>query len=146
MVLTLADRLVLGAAFVQLMLTVLLMVWTGILRVGAVRSRTVRLKDIALSGEKYPERARQVANSYANQFQLPILFYFTIVVILTTGGADTVGAVLAWLFVLLRIVHMSVHTTSNDLNVRFFSFLAGAIVLSLFILWAFVPLFMPGVA
>ena len=38
---------------------------------------------------------------------------------------------LAWLFVILRLGHALIHTTTNDMSRRFFLFLGSAIVLLL---------------
>lgn len=138
------DKMLLGAAFIQLAATILLMLWTGKLRVSALNSREVSLKDIALSGEKYPLRARQLANAYANQFQLPVLFYFAVLVALLLERVDMVGVILAWVFVASRLAHMFIHTGTNNLIHRFYAFLAGLIVLSLYLLWVFIPLFFSG--
>ncbi|MCF6302600.1 MAG: MAPEG family protein [Devosiaceae bacterium] len=141
---TCLDKLLLGAAFVQVIATLLLMGWAGVLRVGAVRARDVRMKDIALSGEKYPMHARQVANAYDNQFQLPVLFYFGVIVLLVTGSADIVGVALAWCFTVLRLIHIFIHTGTNNLTNRFYAFLFGLVVLVIFLMWVFIPLFFAG--
>jgi hypothetical protein len=42
--------------------------------------------------------------------------------------------VLAWIFVVLRLVHAYIHVTSNRMARRFAAFAAGAIVLT--VMWA----------
>ncbi len=88
------------------------------------------------SGSRYGRTARtQVANSYHSQFQLPLLFYVVVLWAWITKQADVIFVVLEWLFVLLRIAHAYVHTTSNYVPRRFQVFAAGMLVLV--IMWIY---------
>lgn len=51
-----------------------------------------------------------------------------------TRHADFVFVVLAWVFVLLRLVHAAIHVTDNDLRRRGAVFITGATVL--IVMWA----------
>jgi hypothetical protein len=51
-----------------------------------------------------------------------------------TRQADLLFAVMAWIFVLSRLVHAGIHVTSNRLTRRGAAFAVGAIVLAL--MWA----------
>jgi hypothetical protein len=119
--------------FVQVGLTFFLLFWMGSVRVAAVRSREVRIPDIALGQPAWPERPTKIANAYHNQLQLPLLFYVLVILALFTRKADTFFVVLAWMFVTTRLVHAAIHVTSNHLQRRFFAFLVGAIIL--LIMW-----------
>ncbi len=72
---------------------------------------------------------QQVSNAFANQFELPVLFYAVVGLALATRQGDTLFVGLAWLFVLTRIVHAGIYATSNVVIRRFQAFLAGALVL-----------------
>ena len=74
-----------------------------------------------------------LANSYHNQFELPVLFYAIVALALITRKADLVFVLLSWVFVVSRLVHAFIHATSNRVSQRFFVFLIGAIVLM--IMW-----------
>jgi hypothetical protein len=71
----------------------------------------------------------QIGNCYDSQFQLPLLFYVVVILAWVTRTADTLFVVLEWLFVLLRLAHAYVHTTSNHVPTRFKVFAAGMFVL-----------------
>lgn len=114
--------------FVEVGLTFLLLFRLGALRVGAV-NRGETGDDIAVDGSAYPLPCRKSANAFANQFELPVLFYVLTLLALATRKADFVFVVLAWVFVLSRIAHAYVHTTSNTLRTRFGVFAVGAVVL-----------------
>ena len=48
--------------------------------------------------------ARQAEYNYQNQFELPVLFYVLMILLLITRKADYVMVMLAWIFVALRNV------------------------------------------
>jgi len=111
--------------FVQVALTFALMMWMASHRVTAVRSGAVRPKDIALGEPNWPERATQIANSFHNQLELPVLFYVLVALILITNTNSTAFVLLAWLFVISRLIHASIHTGSNRVDRRFYAMAAG---------------------
>jgi hypothetical protein len=120
---------ILAPVFVQVLLTFVLLVWTGRARFAAARAGAVRLKDISLGERAWPGPVQQVSNAFANQFELPVLFYVLTGLALATRQADPLFVGLAWLFVLTRIVHAGIYATSNVVIRRFQAFLAGAMVL-----------------
>jgi hypothetical protein len=122
---------ILAPLFVQVALTFALLIWMGAARAAAVRRGEVRVKDIALGQSTWPPRAQQISNCFQNQFQLPVLFYVLVVLALLLQKADFLFVVMAWIFVVLRIVHAAIHTTSNHVGHRFQAFAAGMIVLLL---------------
>ena len=61
--------------FVEVVLTFGLMLGMGALRNNDYRSGAVKPQEIALREPKWPARTAQVANSFSNQFELPVLFY-----------------------------------------------------------------------
>jgi hypothetical protein len=119
--------------FVEVGLIFLLMVLMGLERGRSLARGEITRDDIALDGENYPGRARQFANSFGNQFELPKLFFVLIALILITRVGDILLLVLAWVFVISRLVHAYVHTTSNDVDWRFRAYGLG--VLALVIMW-----------
>ncbi len=114
---------------VQVALTFGLHLWMVRLRVGAVQRGEVRRADVALRQPGWPPRATQIANSYHSQLELPLLFYVLIALLLITNTANYLLLVLAWIFVLSRLVHAFVHTTSNAQPQRFYTYALGVIVL-----------------
>jgi hypothetical protein len=117
--------------FVEVGLSFALLFWLGPTRIRALRQGEVRLPDIALGQKAWPERAVQIANAFDNQFQLPVLFYVLTALALITRKADLAFVILAWIFVLSRLAHAAVHTTSNEMRRRFGAYLVGAVVLAL---------------
>ncbi len=123
---------------VQVLLSFVLLLWMGSLRLSALSRREVRGKDIALGQPAWPNRPTQVANCFKNQFELPVLFYLVVVLVIITRTSNVAMVVLAWAFVATRLVHAMIHTGANDLSQRFFVFLAGALVLmAMWVLFTF---------
>ena len=115
----------------QVVLTFTLMLWMGVARVGAANRREVRLRDIALGQKAWPARVQAISNSYASQFELPLLFYLVVVLMLLNGEVSGFQISLAWAFVLLRLGHVATYVTSNNLRWRLGVFTLGALVLML---------------
>jgi hypothetical protein len=123
--------------FVQVALTLALMGWMASHRVTAIRSGAVRPRDIALREPNWPARATQIANCFHNQFELPVLFYVLVALILITRTNSTEFVLLAWAFVITRLVHAFIHTTSNRVDRRFYAMAAGmAILVVMWIIFA----------
>jgi hypothetical protein len=115
--------------FVQVGLTFFLMFWMGILRRRALSSGAVKPSDIALRQPNWPPRTLQVANCFHNQLELPMLFYVVVAFILITSTNSLVFVLLAWIFVLSRLVHAYIHTGQNDVLARSMAIGVGALAL-----------------
>ena len=129
------SQLILMPVFLHVLLIFFLGIKTAIARSAAIRRREVRIKEIVLDNRGWPERARKLSNNFDNQFQLPMLWYALVALLIATYLVGTVQIVLAWCFVATRIVHSYIHTGGNDLRLRLYAFLAGATVVFLMWLW-----------
>ena len=120
---------VLWPVFVLILLTFVLFGRMALSRVGALKAGEVKIKQIALGNDAWPAKAKQISNAFHNQLELPFLFYFLVGFALATKKADLLFVIMSWLFVLTRYAHAYVHTTSNNVTLRFNLFGAGAFVL-----------------
>ena len=120
---------ILYPVFAQIILTFLLLVAMGWARRKAMLTQDVRFGDIAIDPARWPEDARKVANCYSNQFELPVIFYVLCLIALMTGKADFLMVVLAWAFVVSRVVHALLHTGSNIVPRRSAAFAVGMLIL-----------------
>ena len=102
----------------QIVLTLIVLLGMGLQRRAALLSNAVTVDDIALDGSRWPVRARQFANCYTNQFELPVLFYVLCLVAHVTRTADLIVVILAWIFIVSRIGQAYVHTTTNVVKMR----------------------------
>lgn len=109
---------VLCPLFVQVILTFGLYLWMAYYRVTLVRSGAVHPRDVALRQPNWPPHVLQVANAAHNQLETPVLFYVLTILALVTRQADLLFVAMAWIFVIIRLVHAYVHVTSNRLALR----------------------------
>jgi hypothetical protein len=103
----------------------------------------IRIRDVALSREPWPEHEKRVSQAFDNQFQLPVLFYAACGISLFFGSI-WIEAILVWLFVLSRLVHAAIFASTNNVTQRFAAytigygillFLWGELLLRLFFIW-----------
>ena len=126
----LTAKLLILAMAAQVLLTLVILVLMGRERVPRIMSGEIRMADVAVERTAYPLRARLLSNNFDNQFQLPVLFYVAVMLVLWTGSVGWVELILAWLFVALRYVHAAIHVTTNTLLQRFAVYTAGLAVLA----------------
>jgi hypothetical protein len=119
--------------FVQVALTFALYSWMAYHRVTVIRAGIVHPRDIALREPNWPPRVTQVANAAHNQLELPTLFYVLTILSIITHHADILFVILAWIFVITRLVHAYIHVTHNRVSQRGATFGLGLLVLM--IMW-----------
>jgi hypothetical protein len=120
--------------FVEVVLTFVLMLRMGALRQADYSSGAVKPQEIALRESKWPARTAQTANAFSNQFELPVLFYVLTILAWVTTKAGLAFVVLAWIFVIFRVLQAYVHITSNIVRLRGAFYIVSAA--ALIIMWA----------
>ena len=126
---------ILYPVFVQVLLTLSVLGLLGIARTRAIRTmdRQRGNPDLALGRAQWPEDATKRAANFRNQFEVPVLFYAVVAFALLTKGADGTMVVLAWLFVLTRIVHAAIHVGPNKVRWRTPAFALGFLIVA--VMW-----------
>jgi hypothetical protein len=122
---------VLAPVFVLVAMVYVLMFAMSWTRSVEMKRRGIKPDDVALGQKAWSGHAAQTGNSYSNQFELPVLFFALVPLVLITHQADLLFVVLEWLFVICRIAHAAIHSTSNNLSLRGPAFLASAVVLAI---------------
>ena len=128
-----SAEMILLPLFVEVILTFALLFWLAPLRAGDFRSGRVREEDIALREPNWSTLALQVQYSFSNQFELPVLFYVLTILAYVTHHAGTLFVVLAWVFVIFRLLQAYIHVTNNKVRLRGMFFIISAIALA--IMW-----------
>jgi hypothetical protein len=121
--------MVLLPVFVLVGLAFFLLLWMATARTQALKAKEIRLKDVALRQPNWPEKATQIANCFSNQFEIPVLFYLLIALALPLHKADLFIVLMSWVFVVTRLIHAGIFTTSNDMRQRSLVWFAGVLVL-----------------
>ena len=78
-----------------------------------------------------PAQVRWKADNYNNLMEQPTLFYAIALTLAMLDAGTGLNALLAWLYVALRIAHSLVHALINVVMLRFTVFIAASIVLLL---------------
>ena len=122
-------QFVLLPLFVEVLLTFGVMFGMMYCRTSTLHRGETRFDEIALREPNWPVRATQFANSFANQFELPLLFYVLTILEILTHHADVLYVVLAWIFVATRVMQAMIHVSSNNVRLRGAWYGIGALVL-----------------
>ena len=126
-------QMVLLPLFVLVILTFAIGIVMAARRQRAFRSGETRWQDIAVTKEGWPKDCLQASYCFGNQFELPVLFYVLTILALITKQADVAFVILAWIFVVMRVLQAGVHLTSNHVPTRGAFYAVGAVVL--IIMW-----------
>jgi len=133
------------AILLPLFIQVLLVIAVGVVmakrRQDAFKAGT-HYRDIALREPNWPKPALQAANSYANQFEMPVLFYVAVIVAIITRHADIVEVALAWVFVACRYLQAFIHVTSNQVRHRAIWFGLGSLAVIVMWVWLAIQIFL----
>lgn len=127
----LAEKVLLLAAVGQVSLTLVVLYILGRRRLSLIAAKKINVADIATGEEAWPLAAKLAHNNFANQFQLPVLFYALVALVIASGLATPWMAALAALFVVSRILHTFIHITSNQVRRRFACYVVGMAILGL---------------
>ena len=126
---------ILYPVFVQVFLTFAVMIALARARGQAIRSIEGGRgnRDLAMGRIEWPDDAAKRAANVRNQFELPVLFYAVVAFALILKGADFIMIVLAWLFVLTRLIHAAIHIGPNKVRWRSPAFALGLLIVA--IMW-----------
>jgi hypothetical protein len=94
----------------------LLYVWLTIVRALAVRSGEVEYATFAHRDE--PHHIERITRNLANQFELPVIFYAVVILLVATGRVTAVDTIAAWVFVAGRVIHTLVQTLTDNVPLR----------------------------
>ena len=120
-------------AFVQVLLTIVVMVTMGRARAASMKARKQALDDIAMNRPAdWDEAATTASNNFKNQFELPVLFFAGIAFALALKITDPALVACAWVFVLARLVQTAIHLGPNKVGPRALAYFAGAVALLAF--------------
>lgn len=76
-----------------------------------------------------PEEVNYAANNFRNLFELPVLFYALCLYLYVTGTTGQPDIVAAWVFLVFRIAHSTIHCTVNVVMARFVTYAIAALAL-----------------
>lgn len=104
-------------------------------RFGHIRANPPRAEDLA-TGEaalRYFAPVEMPANNYRNLFEMPVLYFALVPLLMITNQDSGVQVVLAWIYVALRYLHSFIHIGPKKVPVRAMLFVLSAVILS--VMW-----------
>jgi hypothetical protein len=94
----------------------LLFTWLTVARLSAVKRREVEI--IAFAHGEEPHHIARITRNLANQFELPVIFYAVVVLLVATRNVTTIDLIAAWVFVAGRVIHTLVQTLTDNVPLR----------------------------
>ena len=97
-------------------------------------SKDVKLSQFRIYEGEFPDRLRSARQHYQNMFEIPILFYLLCLLNIFFNNYTQFDIILAWGFVMFRIIHFFVRI-QNQKNINIFPrtlvFIISLIILSI---------------
>ena len=105
--------------------------WFTVARAQAVKAGETEYSCFVL-GREEPLSVARITRNLANQFELPLIFYVLVVLLVAIDRVAWLDVAAAWVFVVGRIVHTLVQTLTDDVKLRgrvfMINFLAVAVL------------------
>ncbi len=95
----------------------LLYVWLTYERTKAVKAGEAD-NSCFVTNEGEPKAAARIRRNLANQFELPLLFFFAVAVLIALHRVNAFDIAAAWVFLAGRILHTGVHTLTDNVTLR----------------------------
>ena len=130
------DAVLLAPVFALVTLTCVVWLAMLIARARRMREKGVVPQDMSsrvLADEKLGD-AQAANNALMNLFEIPVLFYVLMGLVLALGLGDVVFIAGAWIYVALRAAQALIHLTTNNVVQRGLPYLASTPLL--FLMWA----------
>ncbi len=114
----------------MIFLTFGVMMWMLKLRYQAIREDGLNPNYFKLyRGAKLPDYLAKVTQNYENLLEMPILFYIAMILLLVLRVNDSLFVILAWGFLVSRLIHTYIHTHSNKVTYRKNVFITSCFIL-----------------
>ena len=124
---------VLYAPMLSLMLlTMVVWFWLYVKRIGYMQTHHVHPQSLFSRVrllQILPDEVQAPANNLNNLLELPIIFYALCLINSQQGSVSDTMVVLAWAYVILRVIHSVIHCTYNKVMHRFAVYSSSSLVL-----------------
>jgi hypothetical protein len=108
---------ILWPTLAQIGWTFLLYAWLTVARTRAVQRGEVDYSCFVL-GRDEPREVARITRNLANQFELPVIFYAVVILLVALGRVTMLDVIAAWVFVAGRVAHTLVQTLTDDVVLR----------------------------
>ncbi|MES2056337.1 MAG: MAPEG family protein [Pseudomonadota bacterium] len=115
------------------LVTLVVVVWFTMVvqRLGHIKRNPPSARDFA-DGEsalRYFRPVEMPTHNFANLFEMPVLFFALIPLLMITHQANHIQVILAWAYVVLRAIHSFIHIGPKKVRPRFMVYLLSCAVL-----------------
>ena len=115
-----------------MLLTMVVWFWLYVKRIGYMKAHNIhsqRLFSRVRLLEILPDDIQAPANNLNNLLELPIVFYALCLLNSQQSEVSHTLVVLAWIYVVLRVIHSLIHCTYNKVMHRFAVYSSSSLVL-----------------
>ena len=123
------SKLIFYPVIAQIILTFIVYMLLPIAKSRVLKNIDVDITRRALHNDAWPDSVLKISNNVQNQFESPVLFYALCFMLWALKVVSIFALLVAWAYVLLRVVHVFVHTGSNEIPVRKKVFMASTALL-----------------
>ncbi len=89
----------------------------------------VHIKQFRIYDGEFPANFQSARQHYKNMFEMPILFYILCILLIINNNYTQFDVIVAWGFVLFRVLHSLARIPNRDVNLRFGLFAGSFIML-----------------
>ena len=128
---------ILWAMLAHIGLVCFLYAWLTVARKRAVDRGEAEYSSFVL-GRDEPLHVARITRNLANQFELPVIFYALVVLLVALGRETMFDVIAAWVFVAGRIIHTLVQTLTDNVRLRgqvFMINFLGVVTLAAHVAW-----------
>jgi len=129
-----AVRAILWPVLSQVALTLAVWIALYVQRLGEMRRRGIDPQRVATS--RLAAGALEnvaAADNFRNLFEVPVLFYAVVPLLVLAGAVTPTAVLLAWTYVALRALHSVIHLSYNRVVHRFCAYAASTVCV--FAMW-----------
>ena len=126
------NELMLQPVVVLVAWSMVMWLWMYSTRIPAIQKYRIKLDPMVPSSElssKLPPNVRWKADNYNHLMEQPTVFYALAISLALMGQQDIETVVIAWIYVVLRIIHSFIQVSSNVILRRFAVFALSNVAL-----------------
>lgn len=126
---------ILEPALALVIWTLVMLVWMVVVRMPAMKKAGIDVNKLtgghpgALDG-RVDEKAQWPAHNYMHLVEQPTIFYAVVFILALQGAGGGFNYMLAWAYVILRVLHSLVQATFNRVLIRFMLFALSTLALA----------------
>lgn len=126
---------ILAPAAVLVLWSLIVLTWLAVTRFPGMAKAGIDLKKAPPGGRGIdlepvlPAKLNWISHNYTHLMEQPTLFYATVAILALAGDGAGTNALLAWAYVVLRIVHSLWQALVNITAIRFLIFTAATLCL-----------------